>query len=82
MLDPAELAIALIARMNAIDTGILEGRYGRPVACGAEGLESIAAARAFKVRGGEYDYERAAKTVIDDFRKGRLGKLALERADG
>lgn len=82
VLDPAELAIALIARMNAIDTGILESRYGRPVACGAEGLESIAASRAFKVRGGEYDYERAAKTVIDDFRKGRLGKLALERADG
>ena len=28
--------------------------------------------------GGVYDYERCAKAVIDDFRKGRLGKICLE----
>ena len=80
VLDPAELALALISRLNDIDTAILENRYGGKIE-GAEGLEAIASARAYKIRGGEYDYERAAKTVIDDFRKGRLGKLALERAN-
>lgn len=81
VLDAAELALALISRLNAIDPLILERRYGKAVACGAEGLECIAESRAFKVRGGDYDFDRAAKTVIDDFRKGRLGKIALERAD-
>lgn len=81
VLDACELAIALISRLNTIDEAILQKRYGAPVACGIEGLESIASARAFKVRGGDYDHERAAKTVLDDFRKGRLGKIALERCD-
>lgn len=42
-------------------------------------LEDIALKRGFKVRGGETDIERAAKTLIDDFRKGRLGKIMLEK---
>ena len=32
----------------------------------------------FILRGGEFDYERGAKALIDDFRKGRLGKICLE----
>ena len=32
----------------------------------------------FLLRGGEYDYERCAKAVVDDFRKGRIGKICLE----
>ena len=34
--------------------------------------------RGFLMRGGEYDYERCAKAVVDDFRKGRIGKICLE----
>ena len=34
--------------------------------------------RGFILRGGEYDYERGAKALIDDFRKGRIGKICLE----
>ena len=42
-------------------------------------FESIALSRGFKVKGGEPDYERTAKTILDDFRKGRLGKIMLEK---
>lgn len=31
------------------------------------------------MRGGEVDYDRCALAVIDDFRKGRLGKIMLEK---
>ena len=79
VLDVSELAVALISRLNCIDESILVARYGVTVD-EQTGLDSVAQARGFKIRGGEYDVERAAKTLIDDYRKGRLGKVALERA--
>ena len=40
-------------------------------------MEEIAERRKYVVRGGEIDYERTAKAILDDFRKGRIGKIAL-----
>lgn len=80
ILDVTELATALINRLNKIDPAILGNRFGKPVN-ESDGLETIAAVRGYKYRGGEYDIERAAAALIDDFRKGRLGKIALESAN-
>jgi len=41
-------------------------------------LDCVVKRRGFLLRGGEYDYDRAARAVIDDFRKGRLGGVSLE----
>jgi len=79
VLDAEELAIALIDRLNGIDTNILTERYSKSIDA-ENGLNEIALLRGFKLRGGEVDTERAATALIDDFRKGRLGKIALERA--
>lgn len=79
VLDVTELAVALMNRLNGIDKSILVGRYGGEVDT-ADGLENIAASRGFRIRGGEYDIDRAATALIDDYRKGRLGKIALEYA--
>lgn len=38
-------------------------------------------ARGCKARGGAPDYDRAARLLLDDFRKGRLGKIMLEKAE-
>lgn len=93
VIDAAELAIALIERLDRIDKSILAARYGsridvdesaddRDCASGAYiKLERIAETRAFRTRGGGFDTDRAAAALLDDFRKGRLGKIALERAD-
>ena len=43
--------------------------------------EALCRRRGFVLKGGEFDYERGAKALIDDFRKGRVGKVCLERAD-
>lgn len=40
-------------------------------------MEEIAERRKYVVRGGEIDYERTAKAILDDFRKGRVGKITL-----
>lgn len=80
VIDRAELAAALINRLNAIDAEILRSRYGETVDA-ENGLTVIAQKRGFKIRGGEADSERAAVALLDDYRKCRLGKIALEYAE-
>ena len=44
-------------------------------------LEYIAKKRGFLLKGGILDTERLAKTIIDDFRKGKLGLIMLEKCE-
>ena len=41
-------------------------------------LEQVARRRGFVVSGGDVDTERASRAIVDDFRKGKLGKVMLE----
>ncbi len=41
-------------------------------------FNAICIRRGFLMKGGEYDYERCATAIIDDFRKGRIGKIILD----
>lgn len=41
-------------------------------------LTRIAEVRGCMTRGGELDYEKASRMILDDFRSGRLGKVTLE----
>jgi len=41
-------------------------------------LEQIAKQKHYLLKGGELDYERTAFAIIDDFRKGKLGKIMLD----
>lgn len=41
--------------------------------------EEICFKRGFVMKNKEYDYERGAKAILDDFRKGKLGKMVLDR---
>jgi ribosome biogenesis GTPase A len=45
-------------------------------------MEDVGKKRGVIMRGGELDYERIAKIIISDFRKGYLGKYPLESVDG
>ena len=42
-------------------------------------LEAVARKRGFMLRGGEADTERAAETVITEFREGKIGRITLEK---
>lgn len=41
-------------------------------------FDEICVRRGFLRRGGEYDYDRCSVAIIDDFRKGRIGKIILD----
>jgi ribosome biogenesis GTPase A len=51
---------------------------GAPVEKRYRILAEIARKRGCIIRGGELDYEKAARLILDDFRSGRLGKVTLE----
>ena len=84
VVDTTELACALVSRLRTVAPEAVNARYGFDMNLIDDDysvLEAIAKKRAFKLRGGELDCERAAVALIEDFRKCRLGKIALERAD-
>ena len=41
-------------------------------------MEAIAFKRGFLMPGKRIDYERTGRTVIDEFRSGKLGRITLE----
>ena len=45
-------------------------------------MEGIALRRGFILPGKRIDYERTARTVLDEFRAGKLGRITLERPPG
>lgn len=81
ILDVNELAADLIAELNEKEPRSLITRYGELDFSSPDILEQIALARGFKMRGDIADVDRAAAAVLDDFRKGRMGKIILEKAD-
>lgn len=81
VLDAGELAFSFLDEVKLAYGEELKARYAlTEIPDDTLALfESIALSRGFKVKGGEPDYERTAKTILDDFRKGRLGKIMLEK---
>ena len=81
ILDMDDIALELLGELAEKYPTALTERYG--ITDFSEKLsmyETLCRRRGFMLRGGEYDYERGAKALIDDFRKGRLGKICLEEA--
>lgn len=59
---------------------LLTARYGLKTE-GMDGvavIEGVAARRGYRVRGGEFDYEKASHTLLQDYRTGALGRISLE----
>ena len=81
VLDAGELAFSFLDEVRPAYDEELKARYAlTEIPDDTLALfEGIALSRGFKVKGGEPDYERTAKTILDDFRKGRLGKIMLEK---
>ncbi len=41
-------------------------------------IEGVAKKRGYKLKGGDWDYEKAAHTLLLDYRSGALGRVSLE----
>ena len=78
-----EVAIFLAGLLIERYPALLEKRYGFPVARldGVGVVEAVARRRGFLVRGGDADLEKAAITLLQDYRDGVLGRISLETPD-
>lgn len=79
-IDFNDLAYELLAELKEKYPQLLKSKYDienldQPT---LDLFNAICVRRGFLRRGGEYDYERCATAVIDDFRKGRIGKIILD----
>lgn len=78
ILDLDDIALALLEELYAKYPDRLKERYGIEGGTPLEMLNAVCVRRGFVLRGNDFDYERAERAVIDDFRKGRLGRITLD----
>lgn len=93
IIDTTELGLTFIEEIVKLYPLAFADRYGIDVTAqneeaGDNGLKTVKTAmeilteicrkRGLLISGGELDIERGAKVVVDDFRKGKLGKITLE----
>lgn len=80
ILNLSELALELLKYLYANYNGAIAKKYDVEENEDATvTLANIAKRRACMLKGGELDYEKAARFVLDDFRNGRIAKITLER---
>lgn len=79
-IDAGELAIEFLLEMKEKHPEMLKSKYGLENLdkLGVELLEDICLKRGYLLKKGELDYDRCAVAIIDDFRKGRMGKIILD----
>ncbi|MBD5631833.1 MAG: ribosome biogenesis GTPase YlqF [Clostridia bacterium] len=80
ILDIDDIALELLKELAEKYPARLVERYGDLGDTPLNMLETVCKRRGFMLRGGEYDYERGERAVIDDFRKGKLGRITLDSA--
>ncbi|MBE6759516.1 MAG: ribosome biogenesis GTPase YlqF [Ruminococcaceae bacterium] len=81
ILDPETLCIELICMLREFSPAPFMERYKLTTLEGMspeEILEAVARKRGMLISGGEADTERAAITIIDEFRAAKLGRVTLE----
>lgn len=81
VVDVEALASRLLFVLNGMYSEVLASRYKIDTSEDEDGYEilrKIGKSRGMLVSGGEINTERAAITVLDEFRSGKLGRVTLE----
>ena len=84
VLDRETLAANLLVRLRRLYPEAVNARYKLTPEDGEAGwqlLEAAAKKRGFLAGRGEYDTERMAAVLLDEFRGGKLGRMSLEAPD-
>lgn len=83
IVDTDQLCSLLLQKLAEIAPDKLMARYKLEYIeeDGFRVLESICKARGFIQKGGVYDTDRAVRTVLDEFRGGKIGQISLESPD-
>jgi ribosome biogenesis GTPase A len=75
-----EVAVFLAELLLERYPQLLSARYGFKTE-GLDGIavvEQVAARRGFRIKGGDFDFEKAAHVLLHDYRTGALGRISLE----
>ena len=74
------LAIALLEELANSAPEALKTRYHLECSDlkGLELLDAVCKGRGWLLKGGQFDYDRACRIVLDEFRAGKLGRITLE----
>lgn len=83
ILDLEDVACHLIVTLGEVEPKALVRRYGIAqeeidLALPFATLEALAKKRGFLLGRGEYDTERMARVLLDEFRSGKLGRITIE----
>ncbi|AVR95923.1 ribosome biogenesis GTPase YlqF [Pseudoduganella armeniaca] len=60
---------------------LLQARYGYKDLASMDGIavvEGLAQKRGYRIRGGDWDFEKASHMLLQDYRSGALGRISLE----
>lgn len=81
VLDRNELAVELIKKLLEKNSGVIKDRYN--IECGddydaLQVVDLIAEKKAFRLKGGDVDYDRVCVMILEDYKKGKLGKIILD----
>ncbi len=84
IMDAEQLAGGLLFELNALCPEQLCARYNaiRPGMAPQELVEAVCASRGFRLAGGAYDIERAARVALDEYRAGKIARVTLELPGG
>lgn len=85
IMDLQDLGLELIRCLLVRYSALLTDKYGLEGSVPAEDedyalavMEEIARVRGHLLPGARIDYERTARTVLDEFRSGKIGRITLE----
>ncbi len=83
IMDIETLAVKLVERLMSINSKLLENRYNISISdeSSLQVTEMIAIKRGCIIKGGEIDYTRVAHLILDEFRRGYIGKVTLDYPD-
>lgn len=79
ILNMDELSLELLAAIRAHYPGLIKERFEiEEEGTEAELLERIGQKRQCLLKGGQIDYTKTAKLILDEFRSGKIGRITLE----
>lgn len=79
VVDTEELSRELISTLAVLYPQELTSKYSLTDCADTEEIiKQICKKRGFLLKGGDFDFERCSKAIVDDFRKGKICKVTLE----
>lgn len=80
IMDLPTLGMELVGKLSEVAPDLLMARYkiGQIEETPLLTMEAIAKKRGFIMSGNRIDYDRTAKTVLDEFRSSTIGRITLE----